>query len=69
MVASDEVKKNGKDTYYQRKTWVNIFTGYLRLLLMRFSKINQFLVNLSQKFLSSLQKLENLHKLPYYHKT
>ena len=41
----------------------------LRLLLMKFQKHYQFLVNQSQKFLTSFQNLEIFQKQPDYQKT
>ena len=32
VISLNKVKQNGKERYYQRETWVNIYTNYLRLL-------------------------------------
>ena len=53
---------NGKDSYYQSKTWAKVHTNYLRLLLMNLNNHYQLWENQSQKFLTSLQNLEILHK-------
>ena len=45
-------KRNVKERYYQRETWMNVYTRYFRLLLMIFYKHGQFLVNLAHKFLT-----------------
>ena len=34
----NKVNQNGKECYYQRETWVNFYTNYLRLLLIIFHK-------------------------------
>ena len=62
---SDSLKKgkrNGKEIYYQRETWVNVYTNYLRLLLMIFHKHCQFWVNQALNFLTSFQNLETFQK-------
>ena len=38
VIALNEVKRNIKECYYQRETWVKVYTRYLRLLLMIFHK-------------------------------
>ena len=49
-----------KKHYYQRKTWLKVYTSYLRLLLMRFFKHYKFWVNQDQKFLTSSHDLKTL---------
>ena len=44
--------RNGKERYYQRKTWVKVYINCLNLLLFIFCKIYQFWVNLDQEFLT-----------------
>ena len=41
----NKIEHNRKELYYQRETWVKVYTIYVRLLLMKFQKHYQFLVN------------------------
>ena len=62
VIRLNQVTRNGKERYNQRKTWVKVYTSYLRLFLMIFCNNYQVWMNLDQKFLTSFQNLETLQK-------
>ena len=55
-------KSNGKESYYQHKTWAKVHTNVLSLLLTNFCNCYQSWENQAQKFLKSLQNLGILQK-------